>query len=247
MSDFYNDYVRAAEEASKNEKLFDIFKQNPHYTIVLEHLHFEEGKQYFDLLKDLLHIPDEEIQAYCTMNDRYGTPEKYEYIPNFFCSPTSLRYVFQSHIILAYMKSIHLEKVSIVEVGCGYGGLLLALSFFSPKFRIQIQKYHCIDINGIVSLQKKYLSKHTLLFPVSFHDAMNFGKDIEDCHLFFISNYCFSEIPYAFQFLYLQHLFPKCNHGFLAWNMIDVYDIGKPITVSEEYPNTGQKNKFVYF
>jgi hypothetical protein len=247
MSDFYKNYVRAAEEASQNEELFNGFKQNPEYTIVLEHLHFDQGKQYLDHAKDLLHLSDEEIQAFCRENDKYGSPTLFDYFPTGSCSANSLRYIFQSHIILHYIKSLNLHTVSIVEIGCGYGGLLLALSFYASKYGIQIQKYQCIDIDGILSLQKKYLSKHTVHFPVTFHDAMSFGQDIQENNLFLISNYCFSEIPYAFQFSYLQHLFPKCSHGFIAWNMIDLYDIGKPISVSDEFPNTGPKNKFVYF
>ena len=240
-------YVHAAEQAAQKENLFDVFKQNSDYTIVLEHLQFEQGQEYLQYAKDLLHLADADIQAFCRLNDMYGTPVKYEYFPSFFCSPTSLRYMFQSHVILRYMKTLQLSTVSIVEVGCGYGGLALALSFYAAAYGIQIQKYSCVDISGVLSLQEKYLSKHNLSFPVSFHDAANFGQDIQESNLFLISNYCFSEIPYAFQFLYLQHLFPKCSHGFLAWNMIDVYDIGKPVQVSDEFPLTAPKNKFVYF
>jgi hypothetical protein len=135
----------------------------------------------------------------------------------------------------------------MVEVGGGYGGLFLALQYFAQKEGVEITNYSLIDLKEAVELQKKYLSKHTVTIPLSFHDASTFGKDVEGNDLFFISNYSFSEISVILQQRYIEHLLPKCSHGFLTWNMIDLYDFGKNVTYTEEIPQTGYTNKFVFF
>jgi hypothetical protein len=96
-------------------------------------------------------------------------------------------------------------------------------------------------------LQQKYLEKFQLDTPIFFHKASLFGEDFSGQDYFLISNYCFSEIAHEYQVRYLETLFPKCPHGFLTWNHIDIYDIGKKMTVEDEYPLTGSKNKYVRF
>lgn len=241
----YTEYVKTILE---DEKIFYTFKQNPYYTDMLEHVSERSGMNYILAIWGFCHLKDEDIENYCKENDRIGSPIQYNYSPTLTCSPTSLRYVFQSSIILQYIQSLGLTEVHIVEVGGGYGGLFLALQSFAKNYGITLRKYSIIDLKEPSDLQKKYLSNHTLTTPVTFHDASNFGTDIEGEDLFFVSCYCFSEISDAFQQKYREHLLPKCTHGFIAWNMIDVYDIGKELTITNEVPEeTGAKNKFVFF
>ena len=47
--------------------------------------------------------------------------------------------------------------------------------------------------------------------------------------------------------MYIKTLFPKVQHGFMAWNMIPIYDFGFKYTIEDEYPKTGDFNKYVYF
>lgn len=243
----YTPYIEFTQKILLDETLFSTFKQNPSYTEMLEHVNFPQGCKYLQCMCNLFEITEKEIEDFCALNDKVGEPTLYEYSSTLTCSPTSLRYIFHSLLILQHMKGLGLSKVSIVEVGCGYGGLFLALQHFAPKFGIHILHYACIDLQPAIDLQKKYISKHTIPIPITFHDASQFGKDVEGDDLFLVSTYCFSEISDAFQAKYREYLFPKCSHGFIAWNMIDVYDIGKSIRVEDEIPVTGPKNKFVYF
>jgi hypothetical protein len=246
----YTSYNDIANIAATNPIVFSIFKRQPAYVQVLEHVSFHQGLQYLQCCRQYFSIPTEEIQEFCKLNDRFGEPEQFDFCPGLRCSPSSIRYVFQSLLLLEHIKSLGLTNVSIVEVGSGYGGLCLALQHFAKKKGVVFSNYACIDLTGPSQLQKMYLSNHNLPYPVTFHDASLFGKDVQGENLYFISNYCFSEICMEYQTQYKEFLLPKCNHGFITWNNIDVndvYDIGKQTTVTDEIPQTGTKNKFVYF
>jgi hypothetical protein len=225
------------------------------YNAILEHVNVQQGIQYLDIIQSRTSISEKDIIAFCTLNDKVGSPQKHTFIlksgETCVASPTSLRYIFHAFLILNYFTSCTKEEsINIVEVGGGYGGLCLALSFFSTYFSIKIQSYSIIDLIDITQLQQKYLSKFTLEYPVSFHDSALFGSDIQSSdNTYLISNYCFSEIEKSLQEKYIQSLFPNVKHGFMAWNFIPVYDFGKTILKQEdEYPNTGgHLNKYIYF
>ena len=164
------------------------------------------------------------------------------------CSPTSLRYVLHAHIILEYQKKLNLNHIRIVEVGGGYGGLLLAILFYSPKFGINIQEYTIIDLPEANLIQKKYLSFFTIHIHYNILSSENYGKDIQGDNLFFISNFCFSEISSEYAEQYIQHLLPKCSHGFLEWNMRFLFDFGKKIRIQPCVPDFGlDHNHHVFF
>lgn len=176
------------------------------------------------------------------MNDFFGNPNK-STIQNKFISPTSLRYLYHAYLILSYIS----KPVTIVEVGCGYGGLCLAINYLSKILNKQVLEYHCIDLKSVINLQQKYLSQFDLTFKVNFHFSDTFGRDVQGENLFLISNYCFSEISNENQQLYIKTLFPKITNGFIVWNFIPLYDFSKSYNVEHERPLTGSGNKFVYF
>lgn len=239
----YNDLTLSLTPSSE---ILNNIKKNPVFTHMLEHVTSVQGQEYLVHIWNKFHTPDIDVNEYCKRNDTIGNPEKFSYGPLLTCSPSSLRYIFHAQMILKHAIACGMKSISIVEVGCGYGGLLLAIDSFAKKIGVEITEYSLIDIPGPLNLQKIYLSKHTVGFPYSFHNASDFGKDIQKGK-FLISNYCFSEISTENQKGYVEHLFPKCEHGFIAWNAIDLYDFGKVCRVEEEYPKTGPKNKYVYF
>ena len=227
------------------------FRVHPSYTYMLEHVSEEVGAQYLDAILSFSSITEKEIIEFCAKNDVVGDPAKYVY-DNMCVSPTSLRYIFQAHLVLTHMKATSQLNIDAVELGGGYGGLCLALFHFAPKYDIHIKSYKICDLPDIITLQKLYLGKVDPALPVEFVDATTHGENI-DCHgMFLISNYCFSEISKENQESYIQKLFPKIAHGFIAWNMIPVYDFGFTTRVEHEFPNTGSGpkdtlNKYVYF
>ena len=240
----YTDYVNSIVQFNDLTN----FKNNPAYTYMLEHVNESQGHQYLHLIKEKFALSDIDVVQFANMNDAIGNPKKFSYLGSQI-SPSSFRYIFQAMLILKHFQSQGQTSIRIVEIGGGYGGLCLAV-YYCLKFfpGLNVTQYNIIDLEAPTKLQSKYLSHHRLSFPVCTHLAETYGSDIEagdDLHL--ISNYCFSEIDISLQANYVSKLFPKLKHGFITWNNIPLYDIGKTVTFEEEYPKTGPMNLYVRF
>jgi len=207
------------------------------------------GLQYYNVLRTTHNINRNIIEDFCSQNDKIGSPVKYSISDmSFPVSPTSLRYIDHAVKTLNHIQSIGLNSVNIVEVGCGYGGLLLAIDYMSKLRGITIASYSCVDIDSVTSLQELYLSNYNLSFPVTFHSASTFGNSVAGNNLFLVSMYCFSEIEPENQKGYIKNLIPHVKNGIFMWNHCDVFDFGKPIlSIQDEQPLTGRNNKLVLF
>jgi len=259
----YNDYVNFAASISKNNIEHINFKSNSNYNSILEHVTFDEGNKYIKYIKQFFpKITYDNVLEFVSINDKYGVPKKETFTfsegQSLFCSSTSLRYIFHSMIILRYYEHKNSCK-NMVEVGCGYGGLFLAICYFSKLFNIKIDHYCFIDLPQVSALIKNYLELHneSINIEYSIHSAYNYGADINQTDLFLISNYCFTEISSEYRNKYIETLFPKISNGFIIWQTIfncpieDTSKINKTIEkVVEEIPQTAsqeRKNYFVYF
>jgi hypothetical protein len=179
------------------------------------------------------------------MNDSFGSPVKYK-ISELMqpVSPSSLRYLYHAFLIVEYMQ----PNSSIVELGCGYGGLCLAVHFVSKLLKKPVKSYSLIDLDSAIRLQSEYLSKFTLTFPITFHSSTTYGNTITGDDNFLVSAYCFSELGETNRNKYQEVLFSKVQSGFIVWNSIPVYNFGKNIIKEEdEYPKTASANKYIYF
>jgi len=253
MAANYEDYCNYLQSNST----FAEFKQHSHYRVILEHVSVDEGYRYLSLIETEYDIPLEHIEKFITMNDTYGNPIKESFVSGKYnvtilCSPTSLRYIYHSLVILKYYETTKLRE--IVEVGCGYGGLCLAINYFADLLHIPIDKYHLIDLPDVCHLITHYLSKHesTIKIPFETYESSTFGRTIKSENLFLISNYCFTEIDDEYRNNYCDNLLPKVKNGFMVWQT-DFFpslstDILKKNIVSfvEERPKTSE-NYFVYF
>lgn len=264
--DLYSEYQKYVGQIIRQNTL-ENFKQNPNYTYMLEHVNEEQGKQYLYHIKELLNdsfyskLNFSQIHSYLIFNDSFGNPKKSTFTYDnqlVFCSPSSLRYVLQSLLILKHIHQTNSKK--LIELGCGYGGLFLAINFFSKLLNIEINKYYMIDLPEICDLIQKYLEYNRHLVSVEYetHSSVNYGADINDSELFFISNYCFTEIAGEHRDNYVSRLFPKISNGFIIWQTCfgltkpeeHIFGIKKIMNVVEEYPQTAfisNKNYYVYF
>ena len=242
MYNRYSDYVKNICDTND----LSSFKSNPNYTYMLEHVNTHQGIQYLNCILSSTPISVNEIEELCLINDRIGNTTKVKYdnlsIP---VSPTSLRYILHAHHILTHMKTTNSDK--IIELGGGYGGLCLTLYHFSKKYDVTINSYTICDLPNIICLQSKYLTIVNPNLNVNFVESTNFGEDIKSEDAFLISNYCFSEISNENQQLYINKMFKKIKHGFMAWNNIPIYDFGFKLHVEPEIPETGPRNKYVFF
>lgn len=244
----YGRYERYVSHILSQDNL-NSFKIHPDYTYMLEHVSFEQGNLYKAYIEKETTLSSDDIRQFCMLNDSVGSTSRMMFDGGLICSPTSLRYIWQAYIILTYFKRLTGdEPIDIVELGGGYGGLCLAIHTFAPHLQVNIRSYTIIDLDAPNRLQEKYLAGFPMTFPVSFVRADTYGATVSGTANYFISNYCFSEIDNVNQTNYIQTLFPKIIHGFMAWNHIPIYNFGFAIKDTDEVPNTGGRlNRFVYF
>jgi hypothetical protein len=242
----YSPFTRFVESTCNGGDL-TWFKSNPHFTRILEHVSPSQGSEYLNYIRSKTTISDKQIDEISSINDSVGSPAKATY-GSMTLSPSNLRYIFHSHLILTHMKTLYTEEaVDIVEVGGGYGGLCMALHRLAPHYNVKIKSYTIVDLKPLGRLQTAFLKMIDPTLSVQVVDAATHGSTIPLTNLFLISNYCFSEITAENQRNYRSILFPKVSHGFMAWNMIPVYDIGFTCQVEDEYPKTGPSNFYVRF
>ena len=112
---------------------------------------------------------------------------------------------------------------------------------------------------------KNYLNLHnsTIYTNINIHLNTTYGQNVADADLFFISNYCYTEIDTEHNTKYSDILLPKAKHGFITWQNggnRGAYPIEKSSQiikkviqkVIDEKPQTDAgygiyKNYFVYF
>lgn len=242
VEELYAKYSRFVETCS-----VDDFKSHPDYRYMLEHATPEFGRQYWNLLLNESSLTVDDIRAFVELNDRVGNTIRSD-VNGISMSPASILYLYQAQHILKNAP----RGSSFVELGCGYGGLCLAIDFVSKKLGIPVKSYAMVDLPHPSRLQQDYLDRHTLGFPVSFHNSTHFGADVPGEGHYFISVYCFSEIGASIRETYIKTLLPKTSAGFIVWNHIPLYDFGKPnIRWEPERPLTGRSygvdNMFVTF
>lgn len=244
----YSSYQKAIEKQLLLKPEEWNFKSNRDYKSILEHCDINTGKQYLNVIKDkfkfFYDFNIDNLKHICELNDKYGSTNKYQIDDFMNCSPSNLRYILHSLLILEDMKKYKLKNVDIIEIGGGYGGLCVFIIHIAPLYGITVNSYTIFDLLEASLLQKKYLN------------ALNIEK-INCCHLdkfdnlkndsFLISNYAFSEISLELQKQYTEKVInPYTKYGFLAWNFISVYDFveNSIIEKEKEYPQTGRGSNY---
>jgi len=261
----YNDYILFLKNITPDNVREFNFKSNNKYNTILEHVSYDQGKQYLTLIEnEFSEITFELLEKYVKLNDTYGNPNCENFTSKngqiLVSSATSLRYIYHALLILNYLKEVNLK--SIVEVGCGYGGLYLAICYFSDILNIEINNYHFIDFPEVNKLIDNYIkiNETSLNKKINYylHNCFEYGDSIkEDNELFLISNYCFTEISQEHRTNYINKLFNKVKNGFIIWQtcfgleISYVESINKDIKqITKENPQTASEykpNYFVYF
>ena len=225
------------------------FKSNKVYQTILEHTNQASGIFYLNSIKSefatIYNNNKKQIIDLCLQNDTYGKPSVVRFNNFCMCSPSNLKYIYHSLIILSNIQTNKLYEVDIIEIGGGYGGLCFFIHNLSKLFNIKIKSYTIFDLKEVSILQKRYVKLH--------------GIDINTYHIddiwtlnsnsYLISNYAFSEIPNELQKQYTERILNKyISYGFLIWNFIPLYDFieNKKIIVENERPSEVSTNKFVY-
>jgi len=247
----YNNYISYIKTILKKDKTEWDFKSNKNYTQILENL----GKYYGTLfLKQITKQFNNFFYKYktfliklCNINDLYGKT-KLKKFPNFStCSPSNLRYILHSLLILTFMFNQKLNNINIIEIGGGYGGLSFFIHKIAPIFKIKILSYTIFDLPEISLLQKSYLNALKMSKNMNFYN-INSYKNLKK-NSFLISNYAYSEISMALQKKYTEKILnPYVSYGFLIWNFIKLYDFieNKKILHRLEVPDTSGNHTNYY-
>ena len=255
---------------------------------VLEHVGQGWGIRYLDIIfEEFSQLNFDDVRLFVEINDRIGGPNKFDLYSSKYNlivhgSPTSLRYIYHAMLILTHYQDISTHTShghdAMVEVGCGYGGLFLALNYFSKFFNVQIPSYHLIDLPEACELIRYYLDQHqaTISIPYHIHSASDYGKDVVPAapfvvepssetvqnlpgYLFFISNYCLTELDEIHRQQYRKHLLPKARHGFVIWqtqflgghHVFDVLGLEDHVStiqrMEKERPDFSYGNFFLYY
>lgn len=227
------------------------FKSNQRYRYMLEHVNKVTGDHYLRLIKteynDFYTSNVDYIKELCNTNDQYGVPIKSKYADIGDSSPTNLRYLFFSLLIVDDIKKYNLNNIDMIEIGGGYGGLCFFIYKIAEKYDISINSYTIFDLPEPCQLQKKYLDAVGINGVNAYH--LDEYSDIKS-DSFLVSTYAFSEIPNEIQKQYSEQIInPYTKYGFIAWNNIPVYPFvnNSDIHDEPERPLTSKRNKFVRF
>jgi hypothetical protein len=222
----HGDYAELCHFASWNNDAFSNFRSNPDYTVVLEHVSFEQGEGYLKL------IPADADFAEFKKNDLYGGPTVYSYPGVGEISPTTLRYIKTLYDLEKFFGKLNGAK--IFEIGVGYGGQCrLCCKYFN------IDKYVLLDIPQVLGLVQRYLMMYPLDAHLMFKTLNECSRD-EEIDLV-ISNYAFTEISRDIQEIYMEKIISKSKRGYITYNEISEGSYGKnellsAIPGSVEYP-----------
>lgn len=234
--ELYKNYENVCYKAVESEYIFNNFKNNKYYIEMLEHVSYDHGVKFYDLIKE--YDLSESIWGLFSSNDKYGNPRKYEY-DNLLISPTTLRYIYWG---LKINENIDLTNKSIVEIGGGYGGQMKILKDLQIYFNRYFKDYTIIDIPGASRLQQKYLSKLEITENVNF---TNYFDLVESNFDVCISNYGFSEFDRDIQDVYVNKVLKNCKEYYMVYNSEDIHPFLNDAIIENENPQTGTINKIL--
>jgi hypothetical protein len=245
----YNQYIRVVKYQNLMMDFELSFKNNKVYQQILEHTPGYRAELYLKAIKEefssFYNNNKNILIELCNKNDYYGKPEKIKISDFTVCSPSNLKYIYHSLLILNNIISKKLNNVDIIEIGGGYGGLCFFIYNISKLFNVAINSYTIFDIKEVTILQKRYLK--LLDINIETYDIKDDWKLNKNSYL--ISNSAFSEISKDLQEEYSEKVLNNyVSNGFLVWNFIPVYQFikDKQFIIESERPCGDSLNKFVY-
>jgi len=239
-------YIRAVENANHNFEAFLNFKRNEDYRVVLEHVSYEQGREYLEILRS--EAPDfvEGVNRFL-VNDIVGNPIRFFYEGAGLVSPTTLRYLKVASDLRQLFGD--LNAVTVGEIGVGYGGQLLILDQI-----YEFQRYDLYDLPPVLRLTSRYLESHLLNSSYRTTTLNQCGRDAS--YDLVLSNYAFSELPAKLALKYVEKVLSKARRGYLTMNsgrgtsernrgklsIEDYRNLLPAFEIKEERPLTGADN-----
>lgn len=243
-------YVRAIEKALARQREFNKFKRHPHYSTVLEHVSYEQGLAYLDVLRGRDDGFLEKALETVLVGDSIGNPRKSSFDGfEMLLSPTTLRYVKVASDI-NFLFDGELNKT--VEIGCGYGGQCLVNDQL-----LNIKSATLFDLPIVNKLIERYLE--CFLLNGSYVTS-TINNLVDSSYDLVISNYAFSELPRSLQIKYIEKVLSSSEKGYLTMNsgrggafdlsssklsIDELEEMLPPFEVMEEHPLTYEHNYII--
>lgn len=242
------EYNRVCRRAVEDERVFATFKRHPDYKPVLEHVSYEQGVAYLEIITSEYPELLKNIDAFRT-NDSVGSPITYSYEAIGEMSPTTLRYIKILGDITREFGS--LDGLNIIEIGVGYGGQAKIIADTSAY-----ALYTVVDLPQALRLTQKYLER--LEVPnVTYKNQEEVGDTSYDLC---ISNYAFSECAKGVQDHYIETVLKSASRGYITYNgntsqstinrpwtpyngeeILERLGMYHKVRVTQEQPQTGHK------
>lgn len=196
----YKAYFDLCERAAVDDEVFKDFKRHPDCTAMLEHVSYETGLEYIEVIKKyfpyLLTVKIDD-------NDSVGNPFVHDF--GFIkTSPSNFRYLKVVGDLVNLCGT--LDGLDIVEIGGGYGGQCkIIYDCFKPK------SYTIIDHPSVLKLTNRYLDEFDI-----------YRKEKKGKYDLFISNYAFTEIDRKYQEEYKLKYIYNSKKGYITCNWFGV-------------------------
>lgn len=202
-------YVSSVLRALNYESAFKVFKRDPAYTTILEHVSEELGRAYWNRINEREQLSREELLQFC-QNDVVGSPLLINLHDNLKLSGTTLRYcsVLSDLYELFSLKDVNVS--SVIELGVGYGGQALVYAIKKPA-----TVYTLVDLNEVLALTKKYLLCHSDYLEAQFQFSTIIELSNAATYDLFISNFAFSELPRLLQEQVHRRIISKASRGYM--------------------------------
>lgn len=201
-------YPQVCLKCSNDYRFFNVFRRNPIYNQILEHVTENQGSKYLELI-----LKDSDISGVIDKfkaNDNYGNPRMHEYPYIGMISPTTLRYIKVLVDLKKYFRI--LDNLNICEIGVGYGGQCRIINaYYKPA------TYCLVDIKPALNLAQRYLDNYILHSTLAYKTMNEFKQEGYDL---VISNYAFTELPRTIQDVYLSKIISKAKRGYITYNEI---------------------------
>jgi putative sugar O-methyltransferase len=202
-------YLEVCAGAARDPRRLRVFKSDPHYVRIVEHVTCEQGAAY--LQRAIADQPwlAERLPDF-RRNDDLGSPRRCDYGEHGLISPTTLRYVK----VLADLAGLFgsLEGMRIVEIGAGYGGQCVVISRVATP-----ASYVLVDLEQCLALQRSYLAE--LGVEAEFMRADDLPADAD--YDLVVSNYAFSECNGRVQRHYRDRVLTRALRGYVTMNWIN--------------------------
>lgn len=200
-------YPGFVASAVADYNIFENFRRNPIYNGILEHVSYDQGQKYLDI------VSKESPDLYAALNnfrinDLVGNPYLFDFDTHKQIGTTTLRYVK----VLSDIRNLFGTNFdNIIEIGAGYGGQCLICDQV-----LKFNQYVMFDLPPVLLLISKYLESHNLNNSYSLSTINQWPKN-QACDLV-ISNYAFSELPSQLQQRYLDKIIRSAKHGYMTMN-----------------------------